>query len=78
MDVYSLEEEDVGNIFVTQQSRNIVPLVPNFEDEHDMETEEPAVTQNNNLWSTHNLDISEYDDFQIPCSQVQNKENDHG
>ena len=37
MTLCSLEDEEYGNMFITQEAKNIVPLVPNFDVESDME-----------------------------------------
>ena len=70
MDFYSLEEEDVGNIFVTQESRNIVAMSPNFNVEVDMEVEGTEMTQITNFCNTQYSDISDEEASQIQCSQV--------
>ena len=45
MEFYSLEDEDVGDMFLTQQSSQIVPLIPSFEIENDMEVDDGKTTQ---------------------------------
>ena len=70
MELYSLEEEEGGDMFITQQNKNIVPLIPNFElnGESVMDTNESA--QNQVLCQPIYSDISDDDAFKIPCSQV--------
>ena len=74
MDLYSLEDGDVGNIFVTQESRNIVPLVPNFDVEADSVMEVDSVP--NPQSGTQYSDISDDEFCGIPCSQVSQKKDD--
>ena len=73
MESISLEDEDPRNMFITQESRNIVPLVPNFEEEEDpffrIEIDNAGVG-NAALRDPQYSDISE-DDFEIPSSQAQ-------
>ena len=70
MEVYSLEEEDVGDMFLTQESRNIVSLVPNFEVENEEVTGESNLTELGVVRAEHYSDISDAEDFEIPCSQI--------
>ena len=70
MEVYSLEDECVDNMFMTQGSQNILPLVPNFDVQHDMGDEGINLTQTQNNEVTTYSDISEDEDVNIPCSQV--------
>ena len=72
MDFCSLEEEDVGDIFLTQESREIVPLIPNFEVESDIEMVETRSTQNTNRAATQYSDISDEEDVTIQSSQIPN------
>ena len=56
-------------MFITQETRNLVPLVPNFDVEYEGKnvgepTEKPAYPMNFS-------DISDEEAFDIPCSQVQ-------
>ena len=37
MELYSLEDESAGDMFLTQETSNILPLVPNFGDKDGME-----------------------------------------
>ena len=46
MKVCSLEEEDVGDMFLTQSPRNLVPLLPNFGVKSDRGGMEVDTTQN--------------------------------
>ena len=71
MEFFSLEEDEVDNMFVTQESKNIVPLVPKFDDENSMEVGVEGAAQKAVLCSEPYSDISDAEDFQIPCSQVQ-------
>ena len=71
MEFYSLEDEEGNNMFLTQESKEIVPLIPNFEVETDMEVGNGGAAQKDNLCSNEYSDISDAEDFQIPCSQVQ-------
>ena len=71
MEVCSLEEDDVGDIFLTQSSRNLVPLVPNFGGESDRGGLEVESTPNAVLCRPIYSDSSDQEDFDIPCSQVQ-------
>ena len=70
MEVYSLEEESVDNMFVTQVSQNVVPLFPNFDVKHNICDEGINLTQTQNCAVPTYSDISEEDEVDIPCSQV--------
>ena len=72
MEIYSLEEEEGGEMFITQQNQNIVPLVPNFDVNVDMDVGEDAHAQKQVLCKPIYSDISDDDAFEIPCSQVAN------
>ena len=70
MENFSLEEEDTNGLFITQEAREIVPLIPDFNDSdgNDMEFENSVVNQGHveNAYS----DISDVDDFDVPSSQA--------
>ena len=71
MEVYTLEEEGMDNMFLTQSSQNILPLVPNFDVQHDMGNETVMLSQTENCDSNNYSDISDEEDVNIPCSQAQ-------
>ena len=71
METYSLEEEEGSDIFITQKSQNIIPLVPNFDGEGD-EPMDVVQQANPSYWAVFS-DISDDDNVDIPCSQVQPK-----
>ena len=59
MDVFSLEDEDYGNIFITQEPKKIVDLAVNFgEEDHDVECVELSQLQTKS-GDIHFSDISE-------------------
>ena len=72
MELYSLEDQSAGDMFLTQETSNILPLVPNFEHKDDMETCAGDAAQNGVLCQPIYSDISEDDAFEFPCSQVPN------
>ena len=71
MEFYSLEDEEGDNIFLTQEPKDIIPLIPNFEVEADMDIEAGDMTQKENLCQPQYSDISDEEDNPFPCSQVQ-------
>ena len=60
MNLCSLEDDDVGNFFITQEPNQRVSLVPNFDEESDV------VDVHRAKYS----DISDAEDFEIPSSQM--------
>ena len=78
MDVFSQVENDGDDIFLTQTPRNLVPLVPNFEAQSDYVGIQGGTTQNEVLCRMQYSDISDAENFDIPCSQVHNNESGQG
>ena len=70
MEYFSLEEDDGDNIFLTQTPSNLVPLIPTFDVETDMDMGAQGDTQNQGLCNTQYSDISSDDDGVFQCSQV--------
>ena len=71
MSVCSLEDDEYGNIFITQEPKKIVDLQPNFEVEDDSDVEFLDLESKDS--QVHYSDISDDDSVFIPCSQ-QSKE----
>ena len=69
MDMCSLEEDEHSDMFITQESRNVVPLFPNFDVESDMEVGQGNVVEIGNASQNQYLDISDAEDFEVPSSQ---------
>ena len=72
MEMFSLEEDDANALFITQESRNIVPLIPNFEENDGNVVESCSSNQAEHEVTTQYSDISDDDVFQIPSSQMVN------
>ena len=72
MDVFSLEDEDVSDMFLTQQLSKNVEILPNFDLENERFLENSQVTQMDDGSGACYSDISDAEDFQIPSSQLQN------
>ena len=72
MELFSLEEEGGGEMFITQSDSKMVPLVPQFDDNVGMDYEEGVRAQKQVLCPPIYSDISDDDAFEIPCSQVPN------
>ena len=68
MEVCSLEDDEYGNMFITQESRNIVPLVSNLDAEVEMDLGSDVLEIGKGA-STQYSDISDVEDFHLPSSQ---------
>ena len=74
---FSLEDDDSNGLFITQESREIIPLIPNMGNEESNEGEVCDMGDVHAVTSTPYSDISDAEDFQIPPSQtVQAKGNE--
>ena len=69
MELCSLEEEDYGDMFITQESPNIVPLVPNFNGDCEMDSNSD-VLEIGKTGQTKYSNISDVEDFELPLSQA--------
>ena len=69
MDLCSPEEDDYGNMFIMQESRNVVPLVPNFDAESEM-CEGSEILEISKQDAAHYSDISDVEDFDMESSQT--------
>ena len=68
METFSLEEDEASQMFLTQESRNLVPLVPIFDDKD--EEPQAAKLPENRQYPMDFSDISDEDFCDIPCSQA--------
>ena len=69
MELCSLEEEDYGDMFITLESWKIVPLVPNFDVDCEMDINSDVI-EIGKTGQTQYSDISDAEDFDIPLSQA--------
>ena len=65
MEVFSLEDEDYGDLFITQEPKKIVDLSPHFEDNVDKSDEVDLNEKQAGEPEFHYSDISEEESFQI-------------
>ena len=69
MDTFSLEDDDCSDLFITQESRNVVPLFPNFsvngDNSPNIEVADQGCVPHGPVYS----DISDDDLSNIPSSQ---------
>ena len=77
MDICSLEDDDVGNMFITQEPWNVNGNLPNFDLRSGFEPEGLHLSQPNSDNVGQYSDISDDDLMEIPSSQVNtNKQNE--
>ena len=67
MEMYSLEEDEGNALFITQERRNLVPLVPNWDKSDANSSETGGFVEAIKQYS----DISDDDAFEISSSQIQ-------
>ena len=70
MDIFSLEEdEDMGAMFLTQESTNVIERSPILGDPMDFKSQCVGIGRPPNVAAPVYEDISDDDIFDIPCSQ---------
>ena len=69
METYSLEEDDVSAMFITQESWDIVPLIPNLEENTEKDVEITEMLDGKHEVNAQYSDISDDEVFEIPSSQ---------
>ena len=69
MENFSLEEDDGNELFITQESREIVPLIPNMDNNDENDVEFLGVSHGGESHSMHYSDISDDEMLQVPSSQ---------
>ena len=69
MNLCSLEDQDYNELFITQEARNIVPLVQNDDGDFEMDlgVDLLEIGKGN---KPHYSDISDADDFEMPSLQA--------
>ena len=70
MDTFSLEEDDASELFITQESRNIVSLFPNFDGKSGNIGNGTGDGDRNNKNACQYSDISDDEIIDIPSSQA--------
>ena len=78
MEVFSLEDEDYENVFITQEPTEVVDLQPNFEISQEVDSEVQMLDMFIENSQPQYSDISDVDDCQIPSSQVTKDFSDEG
>ena len=64
MDVCSLEDDEYGDMFITQKANNIVPSVPSFDNENEMGTDDGDVIEIGSCNAPYYSDFSKTEDSQ--------------
>ena len=69
MELCSLEEDDYGDMFITQSDNNVIPLVANLDNESQMIGGGADLMELGKAKCNQYSDISDVEDFDIPSSQ---------
>ena len=68
MELCSLEDDDYGDMFITQESQNIIPLVPDVDVDTEMGDDHKVLEIEKSVCPQYS-DISDADDFNLQPSQ---------
>ena len=74
MAMFSLEDDDGNDLFITQESRELIPLFPSGLEEGNNEGNMCVESEKEDVLFGQYSDISDDEVFDIPSSQKQNSE----
>ena len=66
---FSLEDDDANGLFITQESREIIPLIPDMSENYDSASEFVFETDGKPITQVEYSDISDEEIINVPSSQ---------